>query len=275
MGGKTLLSMASVCKWSGGGLQGGSNPLAQCHSSGGMANVADSHWKVADMAGLVSCSPASRISRNNVDSGDLLNLWNSLGVFLVCDGNSHKPKAVVQGNHYALWFHITMQFNVFAWNEFPPVPGAQFLHPCSLRPHFRGAHSSYWVPHSQPLLWRYMTWHFSLVAFYTWWWTFWYLNLRNICYNKSFWHGLWVSLSIPFWGRRGSTVSMWVLRLCKSRCKCTSWVFVCASLGQSRRKRGMSLSDPSFVGSGQLLNPLWKPFPWHVSDNTLSSRTHI
>lgn len=172
MGGQTLLSMASVCKWSGEGLQGGSGPSAQCHSSGGMANAADSHWKVADMVELVSCSAASRISRNNWESGDLLNLWNSLGVFLVCY-NSHKPKALVQGNHYSLWFHIMMQFNVFAWNEFPPVSGARFPHSCSLRPHFRGAHSSNWLLHSQLLLWLYMIWPFLLVVFYIWWWTFW------------------------------------------------------------------------------------------------------
>lgn len=113
MGGKTLFSMASVCKWTG--LQGGSSPLVQCHSSGGMANVADSHWKGADMVGLVSCSAASRISRKNLESGDLFCLWNSLGVFPVCD-NSHKPKALLQGNHYTLWLHITMQFNVCALN---------------------------------------------------------------------------------------------------------------------------------------------------------------
>lgn len=169
MGGETLFCAASVCKWSGGGIQGGCSPLAQCHSSGGTANAADSHWKVADVVGLASCSAASRISRNNLESGDLLDFWNSLGVFLVCN-NSHKPEALLQGSHYALWFHITMQFNVFAWNEFPPVPRAQFPHSCSLRPHFRGAHSSYWVPHSQRLLWLYVIWSFSLVAFYKWWW---------------------------------------------------------------------------------------------------------
>lgn len=152
-----------------------------------------------------------------------------------------------------------MQFNVFAWNEFAPVPGAQFPHSCSLRPHFRGAHSSSWSPHSQLLLWLYDS-IFLLVAFYRWWWTFSQLNLRNICCNNSFCHGLWVSFWIPFWGRRGSTVSMRLVRLCRSWWK--SWdprhvlgVCVC-QLRMEQRK------DRDKAAWSQL--QLWKPFPWHM-----------
>lgn len=81
------------------GAPGRLQSIAQCPSPGALANAADSLWEVADMVGFINCSAASRISRNTLESGDWLHLWNSLGVFPVW-GNSHKPQ--LQGNHCTL-----------------------------------------------------------------------------------------------------------------------------------------------------------------------------
>lgn len=51
-------------------------------------------------------------------------------------------------------------------------------------------------------------------------------------------------------------------------------MFVCSSSGWSKERRGMRLPNASFMVSGLLLNPVWKPFPWHMWVTTSWAAEH-
>lgn len=71
------------------------------------------------------------------------------------------------------------------------------------------------------------------------------------------------------WGRRGTGEAQcpcdwWGCGRADVACEIPCMSCVCAGSWRSREGRGMRLPDPSFMVSGQLLNPICEPFPSHV-----------